>query len=65
MDAVRDKTTGWEGYCTTRNGRREQAGKQARVREGIGVVLGTQDNPDRNPGALQLPDHRHCQTGYQ
>lgn len=49
--------TGWEGYCTTRKrtGNR-QAGRQG---SGRGLVLGTQGNPDRKPGAWQLPDHRY------
>lgn len=65
------KTTGWEGYCTTRRRKKrrrrseqeeeeeqeqEQAGRQG---SGRVLVLGTQGNPDRNPGALQLPGQRY------
>lgn len=61
-----EKTTGRVIAQPGIAGYQERAGRQGKGQGGgVGAELGTRDNPDRNPGALQLPDRRHCQTGYQ
>lgn len=62
QDTARDEGL-WEtplvGRVIAQPGRGLGTGRQAGKGSGKGLVLGTQGNPDRKPGAWQLPDHRY------